>query len=581
MLNALDPIRRRLERPLLFDGLAFALASVAAGLLLMEIGWDLDAAARASVIRSSFALAGLVLLLEVLRVVILRSERTSLWQKLLMTGIPALALAQMFVAEALFGETGGLALRGTGLLMLATSQLTLVASALLRLVRLTDRAWFRKASPGMLVVGSFVTVILIGTLLLKTPKATSGGITWIDSIFTSTSAVCVTGLIVRDTAVDFTFSGQAMILVLIQIGGLGVMTLAYFLALMSGQGISLRDRVFLNEMLSQNNVLMVGRFVLRIVLITLLLEALGAWILHLRWGGLGGGLWHSVFHSVSAFCNAGFSTFSSGLMDDAAREERVVQTVIMVLIVLGGLGFVTAGRVPGLVFAPLRRKLLETLGRRGPKVRVPVHVRLVLFTTGILLLGGALGFTWVDAADPWPAAFNSVTARTAGFNITEMADLSAAGVVLMCFLMVVGGSPGGTAGGLKTTTVALGVLEIRRIVLGRTDVNLWGRRVSRDVLDRCHATLVLSFQWIIASVVAVAALEPRLALDDVIFECVSAFSTVGLSRGITGDLGTASKLVIITTMLVGRIGILAFAISLGGRPRPRHFRYPEARLPLN
>ena len=550
-------------------------------MLVWEIGWPIGDAGKEAALVASVVLAIFVILLEGFRLVAVREDRKRWRRGIVLIGIPLLALGQIALAEWLRDQGGEeLALRGTGLLLLALSQLTLVLAAVIRLVRLTDKSWFKRVPPGLLVVGSFVVVILIGTLLLKTPRATTSGITWMDSLFTSTSAVCVTGLAVRDTAADFTFPGQLIILGLIQIGGLGVMTLAYSIALMTGQGISLRDRVFLNEMLSQTNVQMVGRFVRRIVLITLLAEAAGAFLLHLSWAGNDAAIWNSVFHSISAFCNAGFSTFPEGLMDESAREARGVQAVIMTLIIFGGLGFVVAGQAPGLVFAPLRRTIRRWLGRRGPAVRVPVHVRLVLITTGLLLAGGLLGF-WVFGGGFWQALFNSVTARTAGFNISNMADLPAPAVILMCFLMMIGGSPGGTAGGIKTTTFALGVLELRRILIGRSDVNIGGRRISREVIDRCHVTLVLSVLWILISTAAVSAAEPELSLDDVIFECVSAFATVGLSRGITAELGPFARVVIILSMLIGRIGILTFALSLGGKPKPRHFKYPEARLPLN
>lgn len=537
-------------------------------------------------------LAGGILATEILRLIGARTERRKWRSRLTFLAIPFIALVELFFSEWLrdMGEKGS-AVRTSGLFLLAISQLTLVGDTLLRFVRLTSERRFRRLPPAVLVVGTFVLAILIGAGLLMTPRATTDGIGWLDALFTSTSAVCVTGLATLDTPTDFTFTGQAIILVLIQIGGLGVMTLAYFLTLMSGQGIGLRDRALLGEILSESNIHQVGRVVSRIVGITLLAEGAGAFLLYLCWRGEGSledPFWQALFHSISAFCNAGFSTLSGGLMNPVAVDDHAAQTVVMLLIILGGLGFVVSGQIHRVVIAPLRKNRLNPWKRtRGAAERVPVHVRLVLITTAALLIGGGVGFWVLDVGQPapagraWTAAFNSVTARTAGFNVSDMAALPASGVVLMCFLMIVGGSPGGTAGGVRTTTFALSLLELQRLVRGRADVQFAGRRIPRSVLDRCHVTLFLSLLWILVSTLLIAAAEPALRFDDVLFECVSAFATVGLSRGITADLGPFSQFVIILSMLIGRIGILTFAFTLAGAPRPHHYRYPEARLPLN
>ncbi|MBK1881988.1 hypothetical protein JIN85_06150 [Luteolibacter pohnpeiensis] len=573
--------------PLILDFVAFLLGTGAAALLVWEIGWPLTSGDRKIATIISLVLAVAVVVMELYRLITIREERKKWRRAIIFIVVPVFAIIQIYLSRrwGFWHQQEEFAVRGVGLTLLTASQLTLVVPGLLRLLDLTRSEWFKKIPPGMLVVGSFVVVILIGTGLLKTPNATNTGISWLDALFTSTSAVCVTGLIVKDTALDFTLAGQGIILGLIQVGGLGVMTLAYFIALMSGQGISLRDRVFLNEMFSTTNVRAVTHFVRTIVLTTLLIEGIGAAGLYYQWRDLEHGLWHASFHSISAFCNAGFSTFSTGLMDSAARESYGIQSIIMILIIVGGLGFVVTGQLPGLTFAPVLRKITSMMRRRRPYVWVPVHSKLVLVTTALLVVFGMLGFWLLEFeggyGHPWVALFNSVTARTAGFNVSDLSQLSIPSVIFMCFLMVIGGSPGGTAGGLKTTTFALGMLELRRILLGRSDVNVFGRRISRDVLDRCHVTLVLSLLWILASTTAVSLANPEFKLDDVLFECVSAFATVGVSRGITADLVPFSKCVIILTMLVGRIGILTFALTMAGRPRPRHFQYPEARLPLN
>lgn len=572
------------------DVAAFVFGIAACGLLVHEIGWDIDPAARLRNTIITGILAIGVLATEITRLTLLRTERRKWRSRVAFLAIPFLALLEILFSEYLqtAGQKGSL-LRSSGLLLLSISQLTLAGDTLVRTIQIASEKHFRGVPPALLVVLTFVAAILAGTGLLMTPAATTSGIGFTDALFTSTSAVCVTGLITLDTATDFTFTGQAIILGLIQVGGLGVMTLAYFLALMSGQGISLRDRAVLGEILSETNIHLVGKVVGRIVAITFLAEAAGALLLHARWHeSVADAWWVSLFHSVSAFCNAGFSTFSKGLMDPAAIQDRFAQCVIMVLIIIGGLGFVTAGQLPGLAYAPIRRRIRRRIGLRDDsRTRIPIHVRLVLVTTAILLVGGAIGFGFLDRASGtgserfWTSVFNSVTARTAGFNVSDMATLSGPAVMLMCFLMLIGGSPGGTAGGIRTTTFALAMLELHRLLRGRTDVNYCGRRIPRDVLDRCHVTLVLSLLWIILSVVLVGAANPKMTLDDVLFECVSAFATVGLSRGITPELAGFSKIVLVLSMLIGRIGILTFAFTIAGVPKPRHYRFPEGRLPLN
>lgn len=560
--------------------------------MVHEIGWRIDSAARQRNTFYTALLALAILTTELIRLIGLRSERRKWRSRSAFLTIPFLALLEILFSEWMqsAGPKGSL-LRSAGLFLLSLSQLTLVGDSLLRAVRLTGERRFRRVPPALLVVLTFVAAIAAGAGLLCTPAATTRDISVIDALFTSTSAVCVTGLSTLDTSADFSFAGQSIILALIQVGGLGVMTLAYFLTLMSGQGITLRDRALLGEILSESNIHHVGKVVMRIVAITLFSEVLGAFFLYLRWSrveGMTNPFWQSLFHSISAFCNAGFSSFEGGLMNPAAVDDQWVQVVIMVLIILGGLGFVTAGQIPAMIVLPLRRSLMRLRGKRFPmNSRVPVHVRLVAITTVSLLLGGAIGFCILDPAVDsasgriWTGIFNSVTARTAGFNISEMSALPSSAVVLMCFLMIIGGSPGGTAGGVRTTTFALALLELQRLLRGRADVHFAGRTIPRPVLDRCHVTLFLSLLWLLVSTLLICAAQPEMKFDDVLFECVSAFATVGLSRGITPELGTFSKCVIMLSMLIGRISILTFALTLAGSPKPLHFRYPQARLPLN
>ncbi|MCB1062370.1 MAG: hypothetical protein KDN20_05535 [Verrucomicrobiae bacterium] len=489
-----------------------------------------------------------------------------------------------------------LATRSAALIALVVVQVSLVVPFGLRLLGMTRSRFLQKAKPGVLFVGSFAAAIVVGTLMLKTPQATTEGITWLDALFTSTSAICVTGLIVVDTETAFTSQGQVVILLMIQAGGLGIMTLTYFMSLIVGQGITLRDSAKLRELFSEDNVGAMGHFVARIVVVTLLIEALGAFFIHWSWASQparpGREVFDAIFHSASAFCNAGFSTFSDGLADPIIAKNRSLQVTIMMLIIVGGIGFAVLHDLPPLLARGIA-KLLRIPFRRSRRLSqiylqqsVRLHTPLALRTTAILLLGGAVVFflaaDWNLSGDHlWEAVFNSVTARTAGFNIADFGSYSFAAVVLMCFLMFIGGSPGGTAGGVKTTTFAVAVGELGRLIRGHQSLQIRNRRIPKPIVERCTATIVLSLLWVALSILLLSWSNPELDPSDIIFECFSAFGTAGLSRGITADLDTFSKLVIILSMFAGRVGLLTLVLTIAGASVPRRYELPDGNLPLN
>ncbi|HRQ87793.1 MAG TPA: potassium transporter TrkG [Bacteroidia bacterium] len=572
------------------------IAIVSCGLLVWELGWTVTWR-QASVLE--WTTWGLVLGALVAEVgIACRTGAGSRVKKGAILGALILLAVGRFELERPLREWLGdhVSPRSAALLALVAVQFTLVVPAALRWLRVTRSRFFQYFRPGTLFIGSFAIVIVLGTLMLKTPNATTAGISWMDAFFTSTSAVCVTGLAVVDTEMAFTISGKVVILLLIQTGGLGMMTLTYFLALMVGQGISMRDRARLSELFSDENLGEMGSVVGRIVLITVLIEAAGGALLYLAWrespprdGSL---LFDSVFHSVSAFCNAGFSTFSAGLADPATVANRAGHGVVMALIVAGGLGFVVLAELPrlslrALVVACRRlvpRSRLLLRWERGFRVRL--HVRLVLLATFWLLLAGTVLLFAVEGAPwtwgrAWEALFNSVTARTAGFNISDFSDYGFATVVVMCFLMFVGGSPGGTAGGIKTTTFVIALAELGRLMRGHSSLHLHNRRIPADVVERSAATIVLSMLWVGVAIVLVCLGNPGADASDVIFECFSAFGTVGLSRGFTTELSPFSKTVVIACMFAGRVGVLTLVLSLAGKPAPRRYELPDARLPLN
>lgn len=570
--------------------------AAAFALLVWELGWPIRLGETVWFEWTTWALVVAALVAE--GGLAFRERRISRLKKILIFGAFLLLAAGRFGLERPLREWLGdlVEPRTAALMALVAVQLTLIVPVGLRFLRVTRARFLQHVRPGTLFVATFALAIVAGAAMLKTPNATTNGISWLDAIFTSTSAVCVTGLGVVDTEHAFTPHGEVVLLLLIQVGGLGIMTLTYFMALVVGQGISLRDRARLSELLSEDNLGAMGEAVGKIVVITLAIEAAGAALLYWSWGEAppreGRLAWDAVFHSVSAFCNAGFSTFSANLADPAVAANRAGQAVVMLLIVAGGIGFAVINDLPKLLVHGLATLLLKLFPRSRRfarwrlRYRVRLHVRLVLLVTLALLLAGAAGFflteRWSWSWDrAWEALFNSVTARTAGFNITDFSNYGFATVMLMCLLMFIGGSPGGTAGGIKTTTFAISLGELWRLVRGQESLHLHNRRIAHDVVERSAATIVLSVLWVSLAVVLVSLGNPGADPSDVVFECFSAFGTVGLSRTFTMELSPFSKSVIIATMFAGRVGVLTLVFTLAGQATPRRYELPDAKLPLN
>ncbi|TAE88124.1 MAG: hypothetical protein EAZ71_05595 [Verrucomicrobia bacterium] len=446
-----------------------------------------------------------------------------------------------------------------------------LASAIHHQSRFTARAFH----PGLLLILSFLAIIVVGTLLLKMPRCTVEGVTcsWLDAAFTSTSAVCVTGLAVQNTATFFSPTGQVVILLLIQIGGLGIMTLAFFAAVVLFEGISLHDRLLLGRMLQENRLARVGRTLSFIVILTFVFEALGALVLY---GGLGGSLdggerwFHAVFHSISAFCNAGFSTLPDGLASSVVAGNWVWQVVIMALIVVGGLGALVCEDIVLWMVALYRRHRLK----QGAKPRLRVHTRLVLVVTLVLIVGGAVAIylseylLWDGPANGGrvlSALFHSVTTRTAGFNTVSMSAIAPLTAQLMIVLMLIGGSPGGTAGGLRTTTFAVGLGHLWNQLRGGTrGMVVFHRGIPSATGAQALGLIVLAGIWLAGNFMVLLALEAGRGIPEskLLFELVSAFATVGLSLDLTPQLGEGSKVLLIVNMFVGRIGLLAVLATL-------------------
>lgn len=439
--------------------------------------------------------------------------------------------------------------------------------------------------PQALPAVGFAAVILIGSALLWLPWShTDGSVSYLDALFTATSAVCVTGLTTVSTATDFTVAGQVIILVLIQIGGLGVMTYAAMAVALLGRRMSLRAQAALHDSLFQADQARDFRRLFRqIITITLGAEAVGALLMFfslLPGSSTAGAAWSAVFHAVSSFCNAGFSTYPNNLVD--VRSNHLFMLLAMILIVMGGLGFMVLHELLG----DARRGL-----RRGPRTRprrFTLHTSVVLRTSLGLIVGGAAVIllfgltsgehTWLERIEA--ALFQSVSARTCGYNSIDIGALPVATLLTLVGLMFIGGSPASCAGGIKTSTVAVLFARIRGYVTGEDEARLMGRRIGRPIIRSAGLLLVLAVAWNAIGVLLLSHVEqgnPDLDLQNLLFEQISAFGTVGLTADTTAALGAVSKAWIIATMYVGRLGPLTLA-SLAIYRRASNVSFPEGKV---
>ncbi len=483
-----------------------------------------------------------------------------------------------WIAMALAVLSAGTALRPQAALVLAAACLAAILVLLVAHTPLFDELldhFFGR--PALLVLGSFLLLISIGTVLLSFPAASAmeRPISPVDALFTATSASCVTGLIVLDTPHDFSPFGQAVILLLIQVGGVNIMVLSTFAAILLGRGLGLKGERALGELLELRAVRSAYRLIVFIVVATLAVEGVGALVIGVALTGHGYGpieaLWSGVFHSVSAFCNAGFALQADSLVP--FQSDPVLLLAMAGLITLGGLGF-----------AVLAFGWLRLTGQR--RVGMEVQVKVVLAGSLVLVLLGWVGFGLVEwngslvglgTGDRMVnALFASISARTAGFNSVAMGGLQPASVLLLMALMFIGASPGGTGGGIKTTTIVVLLSAIPAVARGRTQVVLFGRRLTLETIYRSAVIAVVAALVVFGAALLLLASQPA-GFEAVLFEAVSAFGTVGLSLGATAALDAVGKVVVIVVMLAGRIGPLSLALLLG-RTVGTRFGYPEASL---
>ena len=440
---------------------------------------------------------------------------------------------------------------------------------------------FRHAE-SILAIG-FLALILLGAVLLALPAASKNAqsIGFFNSLFTSTSAVCVTGLVVVDTGTTFSLFGQIVLLGLIQVGGLGFMVFATMLMVVLGRRISIRGRMLIRESMNTSSLSDLGRLTVLYLLLSSVIELIGAILLCIRFVPLYGwkhGMWMALFHSVSAFCNAGFDLFGDYTSLAAFSGDPLVLLTVAILIILGGLGFSV---------------ILETLRNRQGFRNLSLHTRIVLMTTLLLLIAGT-AFYWLaeqtnaetlarrgEGEKVLNAFFQSVTMRTAGFSSFNLAGFRDGSKLFSSLLMIVGASPASTGGGIKTATVAVLALLMLSVVRGESEVNVARRRLSEDVTRRALAVMVLFVTALLTGTLMISLIENgRFPLADIFFEASSAMGTVGVSALGTPNLSSASKAVLLPMMFLGRVGPLTLAAAVAKRQGgiKAASRFPEEKI---
>lgn len=577
---------------LLLDGVRYVAAVGAFVLVVWEAGFRLTEAQQASLLFASRVLIFATAIAYGLRIMLGGVQTSYLlrrWAEAAVYVGGVVGLTVVYMAAGGAWPTSGTWLHTIHLNLV---RVVLLLMALIAAGRQVTHLTRLRVRPYAMLMGLFVILIGIGTLLLWLPRATvgDGTLPLIDALFTATSAVCVTGLVVVPTGPTFTALGEGVVLGLIQLGGIGVISLATAIAALFGGGEPLSTRAVLKDIQNTRTLGEVQSLLRQIVLVTFSIEAIGAVLIFITaapigFESLGDRVYYSVFHAISAFCNAGFSTRPGSLAIEGAATNWGLNLTFIGLIILGGAGFI--------VLRETGRHIYQYVGpsttvRHG---RYTVQARLVWITSGVLIVAGAVviygleygGASSTTAPGAAPsetvlaALFQSVTTRTAGFATVDISALGVATSFFIILLMFIGASPGSTGGGIKTTTFALFVLYVRGLFRGHRRIDVLGRSVAQGTLQQAFLVLIYALTCVSVSTFVLLITETAPPLD-LLFEATSAFATVGLSRGITADLTVAGKSVLIANMFLGRVGVLALVVFVARQAHEKSYRYPETNV---
>lgn len=453
-------------------------------------------------------------------------------------------------------------------------------------------------NPTILFVISFLVLILIGTVLLMLPRTTiEAPLSFVDALFMATSAVCITGLSVADISTNFSMFGQTIIIVLIQVGGLGIMTFTGFFGYFFSGGFSFKNQLMFGEILGENKVASVIKTLLTMIFITLLFEFLGAVLIFTtlestNFPNMGNMIFFSIFHSISSFCNAGFSILSGGITNEAYKFNYPFQLALSTLFILGGLGF-------GIVlnfYTYIKEFLLLWYHRLVTKKNYKhkawsfsFNSKLVLLCNGVIIVAATLFFYFLERKNTlslergwdgeWATSFFMANAaRSAGYNSIDLSFVGAPTIFLIMVLMWVGASPGSTGGGVKVTTVALSFMNIISLAKGKEYIEIFKRRIASESVNKAFAIILLSFLVVGLSFFVLIFTDPDKSMKDLLFESLSAYTTCGLSLGVTPSLSMGGKLIIVVTMLVGRVGMLTLLVAFIKNTTRRNIIFPEEKI---
>ncbi|WP_185851046.1 TrkH family potassium uptake protein [Blattabacterium cuenoti] len=486
---------------------------------------------------------------------------------------------------------------------ITNAQITLLVSLILYiLIRITyfmRRIIYVKIhNPAFIFITSFIFLSFLGSILLMLPASTVKKISFIDALFTSTSAVCVTGLVVLDTAKDFTYLGKIILLTLIELGGLGILTITSFLSYFFRDGFSFREGIYISNFLNSKKTNNVVYLAVKVVLVTLTIEIIGSLFIFFSIRNnnfTDDPLFFSIFHSISSFCNSGFSTLSQGLYSESIRFNYLLQIIISFLLILGGIGFNILFNFFTYIWLTLKKYFYKVF--KDEYIRYPAHIvtlntKIVVLTTFFLLFFGTIFYyiseynssleEHTSITGKWISSFfSSATSRTAGFQILNIKKWTPITILFTIFLMWIGASPASTGGGIKTTTFALALMNIISLSMGKDKLEIQRKEISSKSIKLSFSIVILSLIVIYISILFIIFFDPKKDILSISFEVFSAFSTVGLSLGITSNLSYGSKLVLITLMLLGRIGILNIAIGLLKKNKKHYYKYPKEYILIN